>query len=460
MLFTAGAIAILVEQGKLAWDKPLKDYIPELEFADEYLTNNVTIIDLLSHRTGLPSPEVFFQGTREYYDNVTHDNILKTLKYLKPTDPFRTTMIYNNYMYILVADLVTRLSGMDYKEFVNKHIFLPLGMTKSTWIEKDFIPGSVTPHKLVLTKTEFLEEVAESKVFQKKHVKTITPVFEKVSGDSGIFSCGSDMIKWVTCLMNDGKNSEGDIVIPHMDVLEKIHNPDEYCRENSGWSTLGYGKLCLFLISLACGLVVYQSKGLRILAHSGGMHGYNTFMAYCSKSKIATYVGCNSDFTGILQILGYSLKRLTKSYNEKDALAEFNKSMENYAEGNFKFMSRTINNYFCGDVIVHPKFDEFPGVYNNPYYGKITLSKHEDTGALYIQRDPEPPVPLLPYRENPEMKENEIDTTVKFFIPTMIGSDFMVEQRWRFDITDEGICLITEEEGEESNFEVIFTKLN
>ncbi|KAI8891849.1 beta-lactamase/transpeptidase-like protein [Globomyces pollinis-pini] len=239
--FTAGAIAILVEQGKLAWDKPLKDYIPELEFADEYLTNNVTIVDLLSHRTGLPSPETFFQGTKVYYDNVTHDNMLKALKYFKPTSPFRTTMTYNNYIYIVVADLVTRLSGMDYKEFVKKYIFLPLGMSKATWLQKEFIPGSVTPHQLVLTKAEFLEEVAESKAFQKKHVKTITPVFEKVSGDGGLFACGSDMIKWVTCLMNDGKNTAGDVVIPHMDVLEKIHNADVYSRNNSGWSSLGYG---------------------------------------------------------------------------------------------------------------------------------------------------------------------------------------------------------------------------
>ena len=141
--FTAALVAIMVDQGKLAWDTPIRQYVPEVELYDGFASENCTLRDLLSHRTGIPRHEYSWYGT-----DFTRKELVQHLRYLEPNEPFRTKFQYNNYGYILAGYIVEKVTGKTYEECLQEYLFRPLGMERTNcWIddiEKD--PNQATPY--------------------------------------------------------------------------------------------------------------------------------------------------------------------------------------------------------------------------------------------------------------------------------------------------------------------------
>src|SRR6187399_838747 len=130
-LFTAAALGILVDEGKLKWDDKVSDYIPEFKLYDPYVTAEFTIKDLLTHRSGLglgAGDLMFFPDGNDF----TMKDIISNLRYLKPVSGFRTKFDYDNNLYLIAGEIVTRVSGKSWAEFVEEKIFAPLVMDKSS----------------------------------------------------------------------------------------------------------------------------------------------------------------------------------------------------------------------------------------------------------------------------------------------------------------------------------------
>jgi CubicO group peptidase (beta-lactamase class C family) len=130
--FTAAALSILVEEKKIAWDDPVKKYIPEFEFGDPYLTEHITVLDLMMHRTGVPlvlgRPSV--RGSLTSF-NYTIEDLLRELKVTKPVIDYRTGVSYSNVGIVILGELLGRVAGMSWSDFIKKRIFDPLDMTRS-----------------------------------------------------------------------------------------------------------------------------------------------------------------------------------------------------------------------------------------------------------------------------------------------------------------------------------------
>jgi CubicO group peptidase (beta-lactamase class C family) len=124
--FTAMSVALLVDEGKLEWDKPVREYMPEFILDDPYATQHVTVRDMLSHRTGLPRHD--FAALRL---DISRAAFIRRMKYLKFNATFREKFQYNNLMYYAAAYLVERIAGIKWEDFVRERIFTPLGMTAS-----------------------------------------------------------------------------------------------------------------------------------------------------------------------------------------------------------------------------------------------------------------------------------------------------------------------------------------
>lgn len=125
--FTAAALAMLVDQGKLSWDDKVIAHIPEFQLADPYVSREMTIRDLLSHRSGLglgAGDLLIWPDT----DKTTAE-ILAALRFLKPASSFRSEYAYNNLMFVVAGEVVARVSGLSWQEFVEQQMFKPLGMT-------------------------------------------------------------------------------------------------------------------------------------------------------------------------------------------------------------------------------------------------------------------------------------------------------------------------------------------
>jgi CubicO group peptidase (beta-lactamase class C family) len=108
--FTSTAVALLVEDGKLEWDTPVHKMFPKFELKDPIASAKTTLIDMLSHRTGLPRHDLVW-----FNDEFTYNQIFEYLPYLDPSRDFRTTFQYCNLMYIATAALVEEISGMKYR---------------------------------------------------------------------------------------------------------------------------------------------------------------------------------------------------------------------------------------------------------------------------------------------------------------------------------------------------------
>jgi CubicO group peptidase (beta-lactamase class C family) len=124
--FTSFAAAQLVADGKLDWDTPIIRYLPDFALYDPYAARQATMRDLLSHRTGVAQHDLMWKKSP-----FTRAEMFKRLRYLQPTQKFRASYLYNNYMYMAAGHIVGRISGQTWERFVSKRILEPLGMKRT-----------------------------------------------------------------------------------------------------------------------------------------------------------------------------------------------------------------------------------------------------------------------------------------------------------------------------------------
>ncbi|MEX2362220.1 MAG: serine hydrolase domain-containing protein [Balneolaceae bacterium] len=127
--FTALTLGILVDEGKIDWDDKVKDYLPYFELYAPYVTDNFTIRDLLTHRSGLKGVS---GGTLWYHSDYSRTEIIKKLKYLEPVSGFREKPAYQNVMFVVASEIVKEISGMTWDNFLKSRVFDKLKMTQST----------------------------------------------------------------------------------------------------------------------------------------------------------------------------------------------------------------------------------------------------------------------------------------------------------------------------------------
>lgn len=188
-LFTAIAAGMLVEEGKLTWDKPIRDTVPTIRFYNNELNNSVTLRDMLAHRTGITRHDLIWYKQ----DSLTRKDIFDRIQYMKPEVSLRESFLYNNNMYAAVGYIIELLSGKTWEEFVQERIFTPLSM-----------------HSTIYTIAEMLQQSDCSVPFAEKRESNEIykiPYYEEmgaVAPAGAIISNIEDISHWLAALMNDG----------------------------------------------------------------------------------------------------------------------------------------------------------------------------------------------------------------------------------------------------------------
>ncbi len=127
--FTTAALAILADEGKLAWDDPVTKHLPDFALWDPYATREITVRDLVTHRSGLglgAGDLLFWPDT-----TVTRAEAIRRVRWIPPASSFRSRYAYNNLLFLVAGEVVARVSGLDYDEFIRRRIFTPLGMAET-----------------------------------------------------------------------------------------------------------------------------------------------------------------------------------------------------------------------------------------------------------------------------------------------------------------------------------------
>src|SRR6266404_2641269 len=133
-LFTAVAAGMLVEEGKLSWDKPVRESVPAIRFHDDQHNNTVTLRDMLAHRTGITRHDTIW-----YKSDFSRKQLFEKLVYLEPQEPMRQTFLYNNLMFAAVGYLIELQSGKTWEQFVKERIFDPLQMNSTSYSIADML---------------------------------------------------------------------------------------------------------------------------------------------------------------------------------------------------------------------------------------------------------------------------------------------------------------------------------
>ncbi len=194
--FTTTALAILVDEGRLRWRDRVKKYIPEFKMYDAYVTEHFNIEDLLTHRSGLglgAGDLMFFPDGSDF---TVHD-VVTSFQHFKPQSEFRTKFDYDNLLYIVAGEVIARVTGTKWEDFVRKRILEPLGM-KNTYCGVSELPEGAnvaTPHST-----------------ESGTIRTIAP-FEidpaRLNGAPGaILSNVDDLCRWMLVHLNEGRYGE------------------------------------------------------------------------------------------------------------------------------------------------------------------------------------------------------------------------------------------------------------
>ncbi len=285
--FTATAVALLHNEGRLDWTKPVRDYIPEFRLNDAVATERVTIRDLLSHQTGLPRHDwVHMAGDRAPAE------MLDVMRHLELSRDIRTVHQYNNLCYNVAGLLIERVSGQSYEAFIRSRLTDPLGMNVSFTLDD-------------------LEASMDSARPYMMHEDTRLPAIRlpiRTVAAGAINTSVENIANWM--LLHLGKGEfEGKRLVP-ASLIDELHAPHAFIA-SPGQAEFGQDHYGL-------GFRSNTYRGDRIVYHGGGWPGWGTLMTLVPELGIGIAVFTNRDPSQVSQTLTWYIIDQLRGRNPVD----------------------------------------------------------------------------------------------------------------------------------------------
>ena len=352
--FTTAALAILVDEGRLSWQDKVKDIIPEFTMYNSYVTDNFTIEDLLTHRSGLglgAGDLMFFPDGSDF----TMKDVLSNFQYFEPVSAFRTKFDYDNLLYLVAGEVIARVSGMSWEEFVKENIFIPLNMDNSYSSFSQIIDSSnlATPHSTEGDST-----------------KAIDQYIDMINGAAGgIYSNVDDISNWMLVHLNRGKY--GDSLKNELFTLARqremwtintklgVNRNPNYNSHFSGYG-LGWG--------------LSDIKGNMSVSHTGGLPGMLSKTIMIPDINLGVVVLTNtSDGGGAL--FGIVSNTIVDSYLGVDDYGWMEKYYHYYQKRQNAGDSVTMQVWetVAAANTEHINPEDYIGIYEDPWFGKIEV---------------------------------------------------------------------------------------
>ncbi len=353
-LFTAVAVGLLVEEGKLRWDDPIKQFVPSIRFYNDDLDRSVTIRDMLSHRTGVTRHDSIW-----YKSTFTRRELWDRLRYLEPTAPLRTKFLYNNLMFTAAGQVIEELSGQTWEQFVQKRIFAPLNMSRSTLTIEDNIKG---PEPAV----PFSERRDSTELYRQPYYTAEVAIAPAGAINSNV----QDLSRWVIALLNKGK-VDGKQVIPEA-VLRETMAPS-LSLPNSALESRGWGENLNSYYGM--GRTISSYRGHLLAVHGGDLPGFHSQISIMPNDNIGVIVLVIGDhvapmYNGLTyniyeRLLGLSLTPWSERLNQV--------RLKNKAAATKARAGADVGRV-PGTKPSHP-IDDYVGEFVHPAYGVVTVAR-------------------------------------------------------------------------------------
>lgn len=272
-LFTAVAAGLLVEEGLIEFDEPIRDKVPAIRFCNDTLNSSITLRDMLAHRTGIPRYDSIW-----YKTNMTRKEIVERIKVLEPICALRQRYLYNNIMYAAVGYMVELLTGKSWEEFVSEKILTPLAMNDTIYAISDMQMQSDFS-------VSFKERLDSTELYKIPYSE------DKATAPAGaIISSIQDMSNWLIALMNNGRFAGKQII--SQSVLRATMEPNIPIK--NVFSEM-YGFSELLNSSYGMGRIVDVYRGHLLASHGGYLDGFYSQVSCMPKDRIGIVVLVNGD---------------------------------------------------------------------------------------------------------------------------------------------------------------------
>ena len=359
--FTTMALGLLVQQGVLDWDRPIRAYLPDFQLWDPVATEQMTLRDLASHRSGLPRHDVMWYGSA-----FTREELYQRLRYLQPNKPFRYVFQYQNMMYMTAGYLIERVTGQTWEDFVTTHILNPLGMSRST---------------ADMQAVETSANSARAHAGDADNQFTIPYYTLGAAGPAGaIYSNLNDMTTWIQLHLNGG--GHGDQSFIDSGILKEMHSAQIIMPPVPEMVWRDYPEIPLNTSGMGWAGLIY--RGYSVVRHMGSIDGFVAQVAFVPDEDIGVMIFSNMSGNLLPVILTFDvLDRLLRleAIDWSGRLLAFKEKTLGQFEG---LRQGQQQNRRQDRPASHP-LEDYAGQYEHPAYG--TMKVVCDDSGLRATRD-------------------------------------------------------------------------
>ena len=375
--FTVAALALLVDEGKLSWEDRVADRLPGFRLFDPYVTRELTVRDLLTHRSGLgvgAGDLLIFPETRYSRAEIVH-----RLRDLKPETSFRSVFAYDNVLYIVAGELIEAVAGEPWETFVHRRIFNRLGMDDATTTF-----GEITtenrgwPHARISRQIRGLGPIAP--------LPTV-PNIDNEAPAGTINASATDMTRWLSTLVNRGGLPDGSGRLFSAERSAEMWTPQVVETITPAPPELSV--TTPNFMTYALGWNVYDYRGHRIISHGGGVYGGVSTVMVIPERNIGIAVMTNAEERFAVNAVLFKLMDHYLGLEPTDWIAPSVTAREaRLARGEAALAAARIDVGGPAGGQGRPSLESaaYVGTYIDPWYGTMTISGSE--GGLRISFDP------------------------------------------------------------------------
>lgn len=352
--FTATALGILMDEGKLDWDKRVRDYLPTFRLQDESAAAQMTPRDLLCHRSGLARHDLAWIGSA-----FSRKELFDRMRFLEPNADFRSIFQYNNFMFMTAGHLAGEVTGSTWEDVVRTRIFEPLGMKDSYFSVE-----------------ESRKKPDVSFPYGEKEDKAIELPFRNLDAMGPAGSINSnvlDMAQWVLLNLNKGKTGDKQVISEAR--LAEIHSPQMVIQESAFRILEKFPEM--FTSSYGLGWIITQYRGHTWIHHGGNVDGFTAFVTFFPRDDIGVVVLSNMNGSFVPEIIALNVAdRLL----ELDQVPWSGRYMEIRDKGKAQSEKRKAEadkDRKTGTRPSHP-LEDYAGEYVHPAYGPLAVLKDGD----------------------------------------------------------------------------------
>jgi CubicO group peptidase (beta-lactamase class C family) len=353
--FTTALLGIMEDEKDLKFTDSPKKYLPELEFYNTDLNNNITIKDMVSHRTGLPRHDLSWY----LFPTESKDSLLARVKHQKPFTEIRTQWYYNNFMYLAQGLITEKLTGKSWEDNIRERFFKPLQMQTSN---------------LTIKELEASANVSKGYVLEKFSTSKLTPYYNiaAISPAGSINSSASEMANWIKIWLNDGKFNNTQ-VLPE-NYVKKAINPlilvgngivdDKFPDQHL--NSYGYAWF------------VSSYKGHYRLEHGGNIDGFSANVSFFPTDNFGIVVLANQDGSALPTLVRNAISDELLNLEKTDWVTYYNEKISDLKKQQQEESNKKEEQATNVSTPSH-SIEAYTGTYNNKGYGAITVEVKNDS---------------------------------------------------------------------------------